>query len=130
MIMDTILYYSAELISRSPPMIAAFLMYGATVVMNFFVGSVSAQAFLMMPLLTPLADLVGVTRQTVVFAFNFGDGFSNILFPTNALLLIALSFSVVSYTKWIRWTWKLQVVILTITSLFLAYAARTGYGPF
>ena len=130
MIMDTILYRAAELISRSPPMAAAFLIYATTLVMNFFIGSASAKAFLMMPLLTPLADLVGITRQTAVLAFDFGDGFSNMIFPTNALLLIALSFSVVGYTKWMRWTWKLQLAILAITSAFLAFAVKTGFGPF
>ena len=130
MIMDTILYRAAEIISRSPPMIAAFLIYATTLVMNFFIGSASAKAFLMMPLLTPLADLVGITRQTTVLAFDFGDGFSNMIYPTNALLLIALSFSVVGYTKWMRWTWKLQIVILAITSAFLAFAVKIGFGPF
>ena len=94
MIMDTILYRTALLISQAPPMAAAFLVYAATLVMEFFIGSASAKAFLMMPILTPLADIVGITRQTVVLAFDFGDGFSNIIFPTNALLLIALSFTV------------------------------------
>lgn len=84
----------------------------------------------MMPLLSPLADLVGITRQTAVLAFDFGDGFSNMLFPTNALLLIALSFTVVSYPKWIAWTWKLQLMILAITSAFLALAVAIRFGPF
>jgi uncharacterized ion transporter superfamily protein YfcC len=130
MIMDTILYLAAELIRRSPPMAAAFLIYAATLVMNFFIGSASAKAFLMMPLLTPLADLVGITRQTAVLAFDFGDGFSNMIFPTNALLLIALSFSSAGYTRWMAWTWKLQAVILVVTSAFLAFAVRIGFGPF
>jgi uncharacterized ion transporter superfamily protein YfcC len=130
MIMDTILYGAAELIRQSPPMAAAFLVYATTLVMNFFIGSASAKAFLMMPLLTPLADLVGITRQTAVLAFDFGDGFSNMIFPTNALLLIALSFSVVGYTKWMRWTWKLQIAILAVTFLFLAFAVKIGFGPF
>ena len=130
MIMDTILYRAAELIGKSPPMAAAFLIYATTLVIEFFIGSASAKAFLMMPLLAPLADLVGITRQTAVLAFDFGDGFSNMIFPTNALLLIALSFTVVSYTKWMRWTWKLQLVILVITSAFLAFAVKTGFGPF
>jgi uncharacterized ion transporter superfamily protein YfcC len=129
-IMDTILYRAAGLISQSPPMSAAFLVYATTLVMNFFIGSASAKAFLMMPLLVPLADLVGITRQTAVLAFDFGDGFSNMIFPTNALLLIALSFTVVSYTKWMRWTWKIQVAILVITSAFLAFAVKIGFGPF
>jgi uncharacterized ion transporter superfamily protein YfcC len=130
MIMDTILYRAAELIRQSPPLAAAFLVYATTLVMNFFIGSASAKAFLMMPLLSPLADLVGITRQTAILAFDFGDGFSNMVFPTNALLLIALSFSVVSYTRWLRWTWKLQLAILVLTSAFLAFAVKTGFGPF
>jgi uncharacterized ion transporter superfamily protein YfcC len=130
MIMDTILYEAAELISRSSSMAAAFMIYAVTLVMNFFIGSASAKAFLMMPILTPLADMVGITRQTAVLAFDFGDGFSNMIFPTNALLLIALSFSVVGYPKWMAWTWKLQLAILAITSLFLAFAAAIGFGPF
>jgi uncharacterized ion transporter superfamily protein YfcC len=130
MIMDTLLNGAAELIRHSPPMAAGFLIYAATLVMNFFIGSASAKAFLMMPILTPLADLVGITRQTAVLAFDFGDGFSNMIFPTNALLLIALSFSVAGYPKWMAWTWKLQLVILAITSAFLAFAIAIGFGPF
>jgi len=130
LIMDTILFQAAELIRQSPPMAAAFLVYATTLVMNFFIGSASAKAFLMMPLLTPLADLVGITRQTAILAFDFGDGFSSMVFPTNALLLIALSFSVVSYTKWVRWTWKFQILALALTSAFLAFAVKIGFGPF
>ncbi|MDR2952465.1 MAG: AbgT family transporter [Treponema sp.] len=130
MIMDTILYRAAGMIGNSPPLAAAFLIYATTLIMNFFIGSASAKAFLMMPLLTPLADLVGITRQTAVLAFDFGDGFSNMIYPTNALLLIALSFTVVGYTKWMRWTWKLQIAILIITSAFLAFAVKIAFGPF
>jgi len=129
-IMDTILFNAAQMISRSPPMTAAFLIYAVTLVMNFFIVSASAKAFLMMPILVPLADLVGVTRQTAIMGFNFGDGFSSMLFPTNAILLIALSFSVVGFTKWVAWTWKLQLVLLILTAAFLAFAVKTGFGPF
>jgi uncharacterized ion transporter superfamily protein YfcC len=129
-IMDTILFGAAGLIGGAAPLAAAFLVYATTLAMNFFIGSASAKAFLMMPLLTPLADLVGITRQTAVLAFDFGDGFSNMIFPTNALLLIALSFTVVSYPKWMAWTWKLQAIILVVTSAFLAFAVAIGFGPF
>lgn len=129
-IMDTILFYAASAITGSSPMAAAFLVYLTTLIMNFFIGSASAKAFLMMPLLAPLADLVGITRQTAVLAFDFGDGFSNMVFPTNALLLIALSFTVVSYPKWMRWTAPLQAAVLVVTSLFLAFAVLIRFGPF
>jgi uncharacterized ion transporter superfamily protein YfcC len=129
-IMDTILFMTAQAIRQAPPLAGAFLMYATTLGMNFFIGSASAKAFLIMPLLSPLADLVGITRQTAVLAFDFGDGFSNMIFPTNALLLIALSFTVVSYPKWMAFTWKLQLIILALTSAFLALAVAVHFGPF
>ncbi|MFW5643008.1 MAG: Na+/H+ antiporter NhaC family protein, partial [Alkalispirochaeta sp.] len=129
-IMDTILHSAATYISERPPGAAGFLMYLATLVMNFFIGSASAKAFLMMPILTPLADLVGITRQTAVLAFGFGDGFSNMLFPTNALLIIGLSFTTVSYPTWIRWTLPLQGIVFALSMVFLRIAISVGYGPF
>lgn len=129
-IMDTILFQAQGLIADRPPLLAAFLVFVVTLVMNFFVGSASAKAFLMMPILTPLADLVGITRQTAVFAFGIGDGFSNMLYPSNALLIIALGFSVVSYPKWIRWTIGLQGIVFVISMAFLAFATLIGFGPF
>ena len=129
-ITDTILYLAAAQIEQAPAMGSAFMIYLLTLIMNFFIGSASAKAFLMMPILTPLSDLVGITRQTAVLAFDFGDGFSNMVFPSNALLLIALGFTVVSYPKWIRWTFPLQIGMLAVTSLFLAFAVLIGFGPF
>ncbi|MCL2209157.1 MAG: AbgT family transporter [Treponema sp.] len=130
MIMDTILDRAAQIISRSSSIISVFWVYLTTLVLEFFIGSASAKAFLLMPLLSPLADLVGITRQTTVLAFGFGDGFSNVIFPTNALLLIALSFTVINYAKWIRWTWKLQLIVLFVTLIFLVIAVKINYGPF
>ncbi len=129
-ITDTILYSASQKIAGASATGAVFLIYGLTLFMNFFIGSASAKAFLMMPILSPLSDLVHITRQTAVLAFDFGDGFSNMIYPSNALLLIALGFTVVSYPKWIKWTLKLQAVMLVITSIFLVIAVKTGFGPF
>jgi len=129
-ITDTILYMASGAIKQASPGAAAFLVYLLTLGMNFFIGSASAKAFLIMPILTPLADLVGITRQTAVLAFDFGDGFSNMIYPSNALLLIALGFTVVSYPNWIRWTFPIQIVMLGLTCLFLYGAVQIGFGPF
>ncbi|TVR66978.1 MAG: YfcC family protein [Spirochaetaceae bacterium] len=129
-ITDTILHSAARMIEGRPPVVAAFLIYAVTLGMNFFVGSASAKAFLMMPILTPLADLVGITRQTAVLAFGFGDGFSNMLYPSNALLLIGLGFTVVSYPRWIAWTIGLQAVMFLLSMVFLYVAVLVGFGPF
>ncbi len=129
-IMDTILHGAATAISRTTPIAASLLIYAVTLGMNFFIGSASAKAFLMMPLIAPLADLVGLTRQIAVTAFCFGDGFSNLLYPTNAVLLIGLGLTCVSYPKWFRWTIVLQLMTLLVTAGFLALAVSIHFGPF
>ncbi|WDP90377.1 MAG: YfcC family protein [Desulfobacter sp.] len=129
-VMDTILFYASNAIEGTNPYQAGFYIYLLTLALNFFISSASAKAFLVMPIIAPLADLVGLTRQTAVFAFDMGDGFSNMVFPTNALLLIGLSFTVVSYPKWIRWTWKMQAGIAALSMAFLMAAVAIGFGPF
>jgi len=95
--------------------------------MNFFIGSASAKAFLLMPVLAPLADLTGLSRQIAVQAFAFGDGFSNMLYPTNAVLLISLGLAGMSWGQWFRRTWKLQVATLALTMALLMLAVAIGY---
>ena len=129
-VMDTILDYAARAIGGASPFIAALLVYALVLLLNFFIGSASAKAFLVIPIIAPLVDLVGVTRQTAVLAFAFGDGFSNVLYPTNAVLLIALGLAGISYIKWFRWVIGLQLLVLTVTSAFLLIAVAIGYGPF
>jgi len=129
-VMDTILFYSGEYIKNAGPYKAVYLIYLVTLFMNFFVSSASAKAFLMMPILIPLAQMAGITRQSTVLAFSLGDGFSNIIYPTNALLLIGLSFTTVSWGTWIRWSIKVQLIMAAVSLAFLALAVKTGYGPF
>lgn len=129
-IMDTILYYASDKISALSPYMAGMFIYLLVLFLNFFIGSGSAKAFLIIPIIAPLADLVGITRQVAVQAFSFGDGFSNMLYPTNAVLMIALGLTVVSYPKWFKWTYKLQLAVFAITAGLLFAAIRFGYGPF
>ncbi|TGG87875.1 YfcC family protein [Geotoga petraea] len=128
-ILDTILFNAAEVISTSGPVVAVFLIYLLFFVMNLFIGSASAKAFLTMPIIVPLADLVGITRQTAVQAFVFGDGFSNLLYPTNAVLLISLGIAGVSFVKWFKFVWKIQAVIFLVSLIYLFIAVKIGYGP-
>ena len=129
-VMDTVVHYAAGLISGASTYVASYLMYGLVLVVNFFIGSASAKAALLIPILTPLADLAGLTRQTMVLAFCFGDGFSNVFYPTNGVLLICLGLTTVSYPKWFRWIGLLQLLVLIITALMLTAAVWFGYGPF
>jgi len=126
-IMDTVLFAASGLLEGSSRYGAAGMMYTLVLGMNFFIGSASAKAFLLMPILAPLADLTGLTRQIAVQAFAFGDGFSNMLYPTNAVLLISLGLAGMSWGQWIRRTWKLQAAALVLTMALLMVAVAIGY---
>ena len=96
--------------------------------LNFFVSSGSAKAFLLIPIIAPLAELVGLNSQIAVQAFCFGDGFTNMLYPTNAVLMITLGLTVVSYPKWFKWTIGLQLFMLLVNMALLLLAVVIGYG--
>jgi len=126
-IMDTILFEASSVIGRSSGYGAAVLIYLFTLGMNFFIGSATAKAFLLMPILAPLADLAGLSRQLAVQAFAFGDGFSNMIYPTNAVLLIALGVAGLSWPEWFRKTWLLQVAVLFLTTGLLLLGVMVGF---
>ncbi|MEW6401024.1 MAG: SLC13 family permease [Chloroflexota bacterium] len=127
---DTILHAAAEPFSQFGSFPAALVVYALALGIEFFIASGSAKAFLMMPIVLPLADLIGVTRQTAVLAYIFGDGFSNLAYPTNPVLLISLGLTVVSYPKWIRWTARLWLWVILTTIAFLGIAVAINFGPF
>jgi uncharacterized ion transporter superfamily protein YfcC len=129
-ILDTILHWASTAFTGVSPFAATLMIYGLTLVMELFITSGSAKALLLIPILMPLADLVGVKRQIAVSAYCFGDGFSNLVYPTNAALLITLSLTVVPYAKWVKWLLSLWFWIFLATIAFLAVAVAIGYGPF
>jgi len=129
-IMDTILYNASSLFSQASSFVAALGIFFLTLIIEFFVGSGSAKAFLIMPIVLPLADLVGVTRQVAVTAYCFGDGFSNLAYPTNPVLLICLGLTVVSYPKWMKWTALLWGGVLLISIVFIGIGVAINLGPF
>jgi uncharacterized ion transporter superfamily protein YfcC len=99
--------------------LAAGLVYLLALFIEFFAASGSAKAFLLMPILLPLARLVGVTRRTAVTAYIFGNGFSDLAYPTNPVLLTCLGPTVVSYPKWMRCSLKLWLWVIKVTLAFL-----------
>jgi len=127
-IMDTILNAAFLRMENASPFAAILTIYGLVLFMNFFIGSASAKAFLIMPILAPLSEMIGLNKQLAILAFQFGDGFSNIIYPTNAALLISLGLTTVSYTKWFKWTLKIQLTIFVLTILFLYLALKMNYG--
>jgi len=129
-ILDTILHWASGAFAETSPFVSALIIYGLTLVLELFVTSGSAKALLVIPILMPLADLVNVNRQIAVSAYCFGDGFSNLVYPTNALLLITLSLTVVPYHKWLKWVLRLWPWVIAATVAFLAVAIAINYGPF
>jgi uncharacterized ion transporter superfamily protein YfcC len=129
-ILDTILHWANIAFSGTSPFAASLMIYALTLVLELFITSGSAKAFLLIPIIMPLADLVGVTRQIAVSAYCFGDGFSNMAYPTNAALLITLSLTVIPYPKWLKWVIGLWFWIILVSILFLAVAVALNYGPF
>lgn len=127
---DTILHAAADPFRDLGAFPAALVVYALALGIEFFIASGSAKAFLMMPIILPLADLIGVTRQTAVLAYIFGDGFSNLAYPTNPVLLICLGLTIVSYPKWLRWTAWLWLWVVLATVAFLGIAVAIHYGPF
>lgn len=126
-ILDTVLYWAVEAMDGMPRALIILFVYLLVLVMNFFISSGSAKAFLLIPLIVPMAQLFSIEPQLCVVAFAFGDGFSNVFYPTNAALLIALGLTGVSYGKWVKFSWKFQVVNLLATSAMLLFGLAVGY---
>ncbi|MBP2077002.1 YfcC family protein [Oceanobacillus polygoni] len=101
-IMDTIVYSLGSVVGDFPAVFGAVGMYLVQLVINFIIPSGSGQALVTMPIMGPLADIIGVTRQTAVLAFQLGDGFAHILYPTSGYFMAALAIAGVSWQKWIK----------------------------
>ena len=124
---DPILHALASGLEGTGSAVSAMAMFGVQTVLNFFVPSGSGQAALTMPLMAPLADLVGVTRQTAVLAFQMGDGFTNMIVPTSAVLMGVLSLARIPWPTWARWILPLQVFLFAFGLVVLAIATAIGF---
>ncbi|MBS5549426.1 MAG: YfcC family protein [Oscillospiraceae bacterium] len=130
MILDTVIHALASLIQGATPTISAVLMLFVQTLLNFFVPSGSGQASISMPIMAPLADILGVTRQTAVLCFQFGDGFSNIIYPTVGFMMAGLALGKVKWQVWIRFAWKMFLTWMLLAVLFVVIAVQMNFGPF
>ena len=126
-VLDTILHWAVETVSDLPRWLIILFIYLLVLVLNFFISSGSAKAFLLIPLIVPMAQMFGIPSQLCILAFAYGDGFSNVFYPTNAALLIALGLADVSYGDWFRFSWKFQTVNLLLTGGMLLFGLAVGY---
>ncbi len=126
-IVDTLVYGISLPVRELPGAFSAVGMFFVQSVANFFIPSGTGQAYVTMPIMAPLADLAGVSRQVAVLAFQFGDGFSNILVPTQAVLVGALAMAAIPYDRWLRFILPFMVKIWIVGSIALAVAVLIGY---
>ena len=126
-ILAPILQGMVDTASSLPGWSVILFIYLIVLVMNFFIASGSAKAFLLMPLIIPIAETFGISAQLCIVAFAFGDGFSNVLYPTNPVLLISLGLADVDYGRWFKWSWKFQFMNLLLTSVLLLFGLVIGY---
>ena len=128
-IIDTVVHSLAGGLGSVPTLLQAPAMLIANTIINVFLTSGSGQAAAVMPILVPLSDLIGVTRQTAVLAFNFGDGFCNYILPTSTALMGIISACNIPYDRWMRFMWKMFAIWLVVGTVMLVIAQLINYGP-
>jgi uncharacterized ion transporter superfamily protein YfcC len=129
-VIDTIIWGMANAIQGLPSAITSLGIYIAQIIISAIVPSGSGMAALTMPVLSPLADIVGVTRQTTVLAYQFADGFTNILTPLSGYFMAGLALAGIPYQKWIKWIMPLAVIWWVAGGIFVVIADAIHYGPF
>ncbi|WP_428898135.1 putative membrane protein YfcC [Parelusimicrobium proximum] len=126
-ILDTMLHFLAGIISKLHPILASWMALIVQTILNFFISSGSSKAVLTMPIMTPLADLIGITRQTMVLAFQFGDGWTNFCYPTNPITIAAIGLAGIPYSKWLKWILPLAVVLFLVSFALLVPPVLTNW---
>ena len=118
-IIDTILYGLSKSMSNVGTIASTEIMYGIQTLINIVIPSGSAKAAITMPIMAPFSDLIGVSRQTTVMAFQFGDGFTNMITPTSGVLIATLGVARIPWEKWVRFIWKFILILIVLGGLLL-----------
>jgi uncharacterized ion transporter superfamily protein YfcC len=126
-VLNTLLYTMGHALEGWPPMVAAQGMLLFQAIFNFFVTSGSAQASITMPLMAGLGDIVGVSRQVAVLAFQLGDGITNLVIPTSAVLMGAIGVAGVSWQRWLRAIWRFELILVGLAAAAVAISVSMGY---
>lgn len=125
-VIDTIVHGLSVPLQSVGPSLAAVGMFLVQSLVNLFIPSGSGQAYVTMPIMAPLADVVGVSRQVAVLAFQFGDGFTNIVVPTNPVIIGMLAIAGVPYPRWLRFIFPLMIKVWIVGSIALVLAVAMG----
>ncbi len=129
-ITDTIVHFFATTLQGIPGTFAAVGMMVSQTIIEFFISSGSGQAVATMPIMAPLSDVIGVTRQSAVLALQLGDGLTNILYPVSGYFMATIGLARVPYQKWVRFFMPLLLVEWAMAIALMIIAQLTQYGPF
>jgi uncharacterized ion transporter superfamily protein YfcC len=125
-IVDTLVHAMVTPLEGLPTLASALGMVGAQIAIHFPVPSLSGQAVLTMPVLVPLSDLLGLSRQVTVLAFQYGAGVSDLIIPTSGSLMAILALAKVPYEDWIRWVLPVWGLLILLGSVAIAVAIAVG----
>lgn len=126
-IIDTVMHAVLQLLVGKGKFVTILLIYGLILFLQLFIGSASAKIFLVMPIVLPITSALGISPTLVILTYCMADGFTDVILPTNPVLLIGLSMANVSYWKWLKWTWKLQLLLFIVSVLVLLFGVLIGY---
>ena len=126
-ILDTVMHTALHLLEGKGKFVTVLLIYGLILFLQLFIGSASAKIFLVMPIVLPITNMLGISPSLVILTYCMADGFTDVILPTNPVLLIGLSMANVSYWQWLKWTWKLQLLLLAVSLLVLFLGVLVGY---
>lgn len=126
-IIDTIMHYVISMLDGRSRFVTILLIYLLILILQVFIGSSSAKIMLVLPIVVPICASIGISPAMVILTYCMADGFSDVILPTNPVLLVGLSMANVSYTKWFKWTWKLQLYVLALTLVVLMFGTLVGY---
>ena len=129
-ILDTTIYSLANLVEGLPTVLSGIGMFFVQTLINIFVPSGSGQAAVSMPIMAPMADVVGITRQSAVLAFQFGDGFTNVISPTSGYFMAALAIAGIRWEVWAKWMLPLFLIWSAIGAVLVSISILIDYGPF
>lgn len=129
-VLDTIVHGALAPLSHTSTLVGGQMLFLFNLLFNLLVTSGTGQAAIVMPVMVPIVDIMGITRQTGTLILMLGDGFTNIITPTSGVLMAVLAVGGVPWVKWVRFAFPLLLIWISIGSAFIAYATLTGYGPF
>lgn len=129
-IINTIVYAICSIFAYVPSYFQGAVMFLSNAFINVFLTSGSGQAAAVMPIMIPVADAIGMTRQTAVLAFNFGDGFTNWILPSNSVLMATLAAANVPFDRWMKFVWKFMILWVGLGIVLMVGAQIIHLGPF